>query len=585
MKTDKRQGFLSGAFILVIATAIVKVIGAFFKMPLTELLGGDGMGYFSTAYSLFNPVSAIAITGLPVAVAKIVAANGARGNYNNIRKLFRITTIVFSAIGVLGFLIIAFLAKPFSEAVSNPGAYYALTAIAPAMLFACLMSIFRGYYQGLHNMFPTAISQITEALFKLICGYLFASIILNYGMSSFSETGVVFGKAASSQTEALSIVLPFASAGAILGISLSTGFGFLYLFLRHKIKKDGITEEQLNLSPPASSSKALVRELLKTAVPVTLAALVTNLTTLIDVSSLMQRIAIASRDGSEIIYGMYDGLIPETAIYAGNLPNYLYGIYNSMVITVFNLVPAVIAGIGISALPMVTHNYEQKNIAGLRDSVESVLRIASLFAIPAGLGIFSLSEPILRILFYSRTMEIEIATPLLCMMGITCMFSSMCLPVYNMLQGIGKASSTVFIMLIGGAVKLSVNYFLAAKPEINIMAAPIGSLCCYGVIIIISLIVLLNTLKIRINLFKIFGKTFFCGAVCALTAKLSNELLSKIFFGSRLKEAFSVLVSIGIGCIFYAFVLFLTKTITKNEIFMLPKGKNIAKVLEKLKII
>jgi stage V sporulation protein B len=154
-----------------------------------------------------------------------------------------------------------------------------------------------------------------------------------------------------------------------------------------------------------------------------------------------------------------------------------------------------------------------------------------------------------------------------------------------MLQAVGKANTTVVIMVLGGSIKLIVNYFLASNPEINIMAAPIGSLSCYGVIIIVSLIVLLTTLKIRINLFKIFGKTFVSALACVASAKIFYEILSLIFYGSRIKEAVAVLASIGIGCFFYLIALFLTKTITKNEIFMLPKGKNIAKLLEKLKII
>lgn len=585
MRVDRKQGFLSGAFILVMATVVVKVIGMFFKIPLTELLGGDGMGYFSTAYSLFNPISAIAITGLPVAVARIVAENGAKGNYRNIKKLFKITAVLFSVLGILGFLAILIFAKPFSQSVYNPGAYYALTAIAPAMLLACLMSIFRGYYQGLHNMFPTAISQVTEAIFKLVCGYLLANVVLNYGLSSFQDSGEVFGVVVSSRTEALSVTLPFAAAGAISGIALSTAFGFIYLLIYHKVKGDTITKEDISLSPPEAKTSHLLRDLLKIAVPVTLAALVTNLTTLIDVSSIMQRISVAVKDNSEVIYGMYDGLIPETVVYSGNLPNYLYGIYNSMVVTVYNLVPAVIAGVGISALPMVTDAFERNDRLQLKNSIESVLRIGSFFAMAAGLGIFALARPILQVLFYSRAMEIEIATPLLSMMGITCIFSALCLPIYNMLQGIGKASSTVWIMLAGGVVKLIINYMLAARADINIMAAPIGSLCCYVVILTLSLTVLLTSSKLRVNLWKIFAKTLLCAAICAVSAKGTHVILSKFISGGRLVQVGMLAVSIAVGGIFYLISLFFTKTITKNDVFMLPKGKNIAKVLEKLKII
>lgn len=585
MTDNKRHGFITGAFVLVAAMVVVKVIGALFKLPLTDLLGGDGMGYFSTAYSLFNPISAVAITGLPVAVARVVAENRAKRNYKNIKKLFSITAVLFLVIGIVGFFLILAFSGVFTEAVSNPSAKYAVMAIAPAMLFSCLMSVYRGYYEGLNNMFPTALSQVTEAVFKLLCGYGFAVFALNRGISQFETGSPVYGTEVSSLAEAKAVTLPFAAAAAILGVSVSTVFGFLFLIIRHKVKKDGITDEDILLSLPADRTGKLFGSLLKIAIPVSIGALVTNLTTLIDVSSLMQRISEAIESAPSTVYGMYEGLIPETVVYSGNLPNYLYGVYSSMAITIYNLVPAITTGVGISALPMITDSYTKRDKAATEKNIESVLRITAFIAIPAGLGLAAMSHPILSVMFSGRPMEVEIAAPLLTMMGFTVIFTALSTPLYNILQGIGKPYIPVWLMFIGGVMKLSVNYFLAAVPSVNIMGAPIGSLCCYGFIFFASVFILMKTTGISISMGKVFIKPLLSASLCALSAKVSYSLLDFSSFSTKIGGAVRLIISIGIGAIIYLIALFITKSIDKSDIFLLPKGKNILKVLEKLKII
>lgn len=581
----KKQGFIMGAFLLIAAMIVVKIIGALFKIPLTALLGGEGMGYFSTAYSLFNPIAAVSITGLPLAVARVVSENKARGNYKNIKKIFKISFWFFLVVGVLGTGLIFAFSRVFTDMVENPAARLSVMAIAPAMLFSCLMSSFRGYYEGLSDMKPTAFSQVIEAVFKLLCGYSFSAFSLNYGISQFERGGKVYGVLAETLAEARMISLPVAAAGAILGVSISTVFGFIYLVLRHKIKGDGIEEEVILLSLPESKTSKLLTSLIKIAVPIAIGSLVTNLTTLIDVSSLMQRIARAIETAPDVLLDIYQGLIPETVLISGNLPNYLYGIYSSMAITIYNLVPAITSSIGISALPMITAAATSGQREEISEKIASVLRITALISIPAGLGLSVLANPILKLLFSSRPMETEIASPLLTLMGITVIFTALTIPLYNVLQGLGKPYIPVVLMVLGGGLKLIVNFMLVSIPRINILGAPIGSLCCYGFIFLASLIVLRRYLKAEIDLFKTFIKPLFSAIICALSALVSYNLLKLGLGSGRLELAFSLLISIAIAVLIYAILLIITKTIDKNDILLLPFGKNILKTLEKWKLV
>ncbi len=564
---------------------IVKIIGMVFKLPLTALLGGDGMGYFSTAYSLFNPIAAVAITGLPVAVAKVVAENKAKGNYLNIKRLFKATFLLFLAIGVVGTALIALLSGYFTDLVENPAARLSVIAIAPAMLFSCLTSVYRGYYEGLSDMRPTAYSQIVEAVFKLICGYFLAVLALRYGLDQFETTGVLYGIEAKSLVEARAICLPVAAAAAILGVSISTVFGFLLLFLRHKIKGDGIGKEMLEMSIKPDKYSSLIKSLIVIGVPISLGALVTNLTTLIDVSSLMQRISEAIETDEGAILKMYEGMIPDTVVYTKNIPNYLYGVYASMAITIYNLIPALTSGVGISALPLITESFTRRDKKGTEKNIGAVLRITALFSIPAGLGLSALSGDILNVLFYSKPMEVAVATPLLSMMGITAIFTALCVPIYNVLQAVGKERVPVFLMVIGGAIKLSVNYMLASIPSVNIMGAPIGSLCCYGFIFLASVIILKRATDIKLSVAKTFIKPLLCGLVCGASAFISAAFLRSVLPSGRLFGAVNLLISIAIAVVIYVILLFITKSIDKNDIFLLPNGKNILKTLEKFKII
>ena len=575
MPNRPKQSFLHGAIILMVATVIVKLIGAVFKIPLTNLIGGEGMGYFTTAYGLFNPIYALSIAGLPVAVAKMVAENAALRRFKDIRRIMRISTALFFIMGIAGLSLIVFGSGLFVRAVGNPGAFWSVIAISPAIFFGCMTSAYRGYYQGLRNMYPTAVSQIVEAIIKLAGGLLGAYIMLLWGARQFESGGPVFGQAVATMEQAQAASLPYAAAGAIFGVTLSTLCGAAYLWISHKCRCDGITEAEVEASPQPRPAKQLRRRLIRLAIPVCLGAVAVNLTSMIDLVSVMNRLDTAIGQDSAAVLSMYQGLIPE-GMSLGQIPNYLFGSYQALAITIFNLVPSLTTTLGVSALPAVATAWATRSEKELRRNVEAVIRMTCLVAIPAGLGLFALAGPILQMLFSARAAEAVIATPLLQMLGIAAIFVAVATPINSMLQAVGRPDLPVKLMVAGGIVKLGINFFLVAVPSININGAPIGTIICYLIIVVAGIICLCKITDVVPNLVGVFIKPLIAGGICAATGWASFGLLHM-----RLGNTLSVIGAIALACVVYLVSLFLIHAITKDDVIMLPKGEKIAKLLEK----
>ena len=373
------------------ATVIVKIIGYFFKVPLKGIIGVSGFGYFNAAYGLFNTLYALSVAGMPVAVARMVAQNMQQGRFRDVRKIKRLSTIAFLCAGLLGSLLMLAGAGPYVRLAQNPNAFLSVFVMSPAIFFVCASSSYRGYYEGLRNMYPTAWSQVLEALVKLICGLLFACAAIRMGMEEYEGSGTVFGALVSTPEQARLAVLPYGAAGAILGIVVSTAAGSLFLWAYNRRRGDGISAQMLEQAVPAATGKEILKQLWTIAVPICLGALALNITTLIDVSSLTNRLSTALANGEEALLSMYDGILPAD-MPREEIPNYLFGAYN-MSVTLFNLIPALTTTFGVSALPSVTTAWTSQNRRMLQKNIESVWRVTSMIAFPAGFGICALAEP------------------------------------------------------------------------------------------------------------------------------------------------------------------------------------------------
>ena len=585
-QTKGKQNFFQGAMILSLAIFFVKILGVVFKMQLVPILGSKGNGYYQLGYDIFNNVIVLTSAGLPVALSRLVAEYMVHERYRDVRRLKNISTALFTITGSVGMFILLIFAAPISNILDEPLTYPSIMAFAPAILFLCLMSSYRGYYEGLHNMVPTAVSQSVEAIVKIIFSLLIANQVKIYGMKQFEKTGFVFGQATFmgepilDADKAYAATLPYASAGAILGIAISTLIGLVYLFLYRRIKGDNITKKQLLYSPKPYGVKYHLKRLVAIAIPVCMGSLIVSLTSTIDASLSSRRFEMAVAKGPDIINSMYSAFIENNGT-TEKLFTDLYGAYSGLSLTVFNLVPTFATAFATSILPTVTEAWVSNNKKKLQKNIESVLRMTSMIIIPASFGLICMAQPILRLLFRNSQMyEIEFAAPLLSLMGVSAIFVSLASLINAMLQGIGRTDLPVKYMFVGCVLKVVCNFILVANPNVNVTGMPIGTLVCYFFLVVAGLISLLNITDVKVNLFGVFIKPTIAGAVCGISAFVTYNLLL-----GTMKVNFATLIAIGVAIIVYVFVLLLIRGLTKEDVIMLPKGENIAKRLEKLGII
>ena len=430
-------GFISGVFILSLSTLIVKIIGLAFKIPMLSLLGMEGMGYFNSAYEIYAVLCVVSTAGLPVALSILISSARAFDDDAKIVKIYKVAARIFFVLGTVGTVIMLGFAKPLSRLIGNDDAFYCILAIAPALFFICLSSAIRGYCQGFEDMNPTAISQLIEALSKLGFGVLFAILGIKKGFS-----------------------VPMISALAVLGVTLGTALSLLFLVVarrKHKIVLQNVDTQKASV---------YYKELLKIAFPITLGSAVISLTRIFDMALIMRRL-------QDIGVSQFRS-------------NEIYGAYTTLALPVFSLIPSLITPISMALIPELTVFIKKKNAVGEIETVEKALRLTSLFSMPASLALTVFSKQILSLLFNGQNEAIEIASPLLALLGGSVFFSCLITTTNAILQSYGCVKMPIVSMSLGVIVKALVSYFLLGVQEIGVYGAPLGSLACNITIVLLN---------------------------------------------------------------------------------------------------
>jgi stage V sporulation protein B len=529
----KKQSFIYASAVLILSVIITKAIGAVFRIPLANLLGGVGMGYYAAAYGVFMPVYAVTAAGLPSAVAKIVAENAALGRYENLRKIKRTALLAFTGAGVIFTALAVPAAFLFTKLSDNPDALLAVLVILPSILFGSIACVLRGYYEGLRNMHPTAISQVIEALVKLALGLLLTVFVLKMPDEQFTA---LFGGLSR---------LSVAAAAAVAGVTVSAACSVIFLALR-SLKAD---ELPINTSePPPESVKNILLPLMKTAVPIALGALVTNLTSLIDLSTTIPALKAAIANSITPFEPLIAAGIPEN-----ELAPFIFGSFTGLAVTVFTLIPSFTNMFGKSALPIISGTAADGNDRDTAESAGNVLYTVGLIAIPGGIGIAALSREILEFLFPARSLEAAVCAAPLAVLGIAVIFLCLSTAIFTVFQGIGKAHIPLFIMGLGVAVKLILNLVLVRIPSVGITGAAISTLVCYLLIYICSLLAYRKYIGSTRKIHSVLCTIALAGALCGIAAESAKTFL-------RVEnQVLSLFVAISIGGIIYTAVVLLTE--------------------------
>ncbi len=525
--TEKKQNFMAGAVILLAANILVKLIGAAFKIPLTYLLSEEGMALFSTSYTMYTFLFIIATAGLPVAISRMISESRAKGNFKEVKKIFSVSLRLLATIGIIGTCILFFGAGFFADALQNTDAKLGIMAIAPAMLFVSLMSAYRGFFQGHQDMYPTAFSEVSEAVGKLVFGYACAKYFMRYGII-------------------------YAAAGAVFGVSMGGFLGYAVLFFVHSKKKKTIYSQ--NSVGISRSSKTLLKELVIIAVPITIGASVFSLTSLIDMSMIMRNLQEGGFSYKEA--------------------KFMWGSYSGYTIPLFNLPPTLISSISISLVPTISGAFSVGDSATVRQTTKNSLAITLLFALPCAVGISCLAEPILAAVYHNTN-----AVSTLTILSIAIVFVSLVMVTNAILQSVGKERIPVVNMIIGGIVKIIINTILVKNPDININGAPIGTNACYIVILLLNLYWIRKETKVTLPLVNSVLKPLVSVIVMAIAV---------IFVYSRtavLGTYLSLVISIITGGAVYVAMILALKVITEDLLDLIPGGTKIKPILKKFKFI
>lgn len=585
-KKKTKHNAVTGAVVLMIAAIVEKVVGAFFKIPLGRLIGGTGMGFFMSAYEIYAPVFAIAMAGLPVAISKMVASYAGEGRYRDVRKTLAVSKRAFLISGFTALLLIMVAAFPFAYFVSKEiDSIYSIMAIAPSIIFCCIVACYRGYNEGLRNMTPTATSHIIESIAKMVFGYFFAYFILQLAMAEFASNGTVFGHVIAETGKlgyefAYEKALPYAAAGAVGGVTMGEISAAIYMHLKFKFSKDGITKTELANSPKPHPSKYTLKIMLAFAFPIVIGALIQSMTGLVDLITINLGLQKAMQLSVVTLKNSLSGVIDELSI--TKIPTFLFGCYKGYSFSFFTMIPAVTMVVGISVLPNLATAFKAKELKTAKINIESALRLSGIIAIFGGLLMSLLSENIMLLFYSGQTSEVAISSDLLKILAISGIFAGIAIPIISMLQAMDKQSLPVRNLCFGIVLKAGLNMFLVSIPQVNISGAAYSTLACYFLIFVLNLADLCKHSVMKLNIFSTLSKLFTSGLLSIFVGYIAKQLLINLSFSVKLENLIIIAVCTVVTLVFYIILLFAFKAFTQNDLKSLPNGEIIAKKLAKL---
>ena len=495
--------------ILTVSNLLVKVTGLLFKIPMNHIVGDTGMGYFNSAYSIYTFFYMLSTSGLPVALAVMVSEKRAAGNITAAKTIYRTALVLFAAGGLGVFLLMFFASGGLAGLIRSDKSALSVAVAAPTMLFICISSALRGYFQGCGNMVPTAVSQLIEAAGKLLIGIAAAVYAIRMGY----------------------------------GIHVGSLAGMVYLLIAKFLRGDrDLLPDDLVIRNEPVPYRGILRRFLKISLPITVSASVMSLTNMID-TALIQRVL------------QHAGWTAEEAAT-------LFGNYTSLAVPMFNLPPVFVYPIAYSIVPAVAAALASGETEKASDAVRMSLRAAVLIGMPCALGLTVLADPVLCIFYKAESAHL--ASPLLTLLAPSSFFVCVLAVTNSILQSCGEERKPVISMLCGAVVKCVSSVVLLQK--FGIAGAPVSTFLCYLTVTVINLAFVVKCTGIRPDFSKIFFLPAVSGLACAVTAAAVNGLLAQ-FSGKT-----ACIAAIFAGAAVYAAILLASGNVTMDEIKTIVTG-------------
>lgn len=539
--------YLSSAFLLVVTSVVVKVIGAVYKIPLTAFIGAVGRGYFAIAYNLYLPVHAIVLGAFPVALSRLVSKYSANNNSAMLFSLRKASRRIFFLAGLVGMIVILAVAVPYSRLVVNsPKSIYTILVLSPSILFSSLSSSYQDYYKGLMDMKPTAISQLIDAGFKMIFGLVFARLSMLYLYNGYLQNASVLGNVVSDDAQALSLIYPFTSAFAMLGACLGSLFSLCFSFLYDLI--NGKRNVDYNILDVKSAQS----ELVGFAFPIMISCAVQSLFQFLDTTSIqlaLNRVDIQALQ-SYFSYAVID---------EKDLTTYAYGLFSAS-LDFKNLVIGITMSLGICAVPAISREQELGNSKRLSELINSVYKYTSLLSLFGGVLLSLYSFEILN-LFYGNSQDIVIGScDLVKWFGATIVCYSMAGTAVNVVQAVGCPEKSIKAYVVSGVIRVVLNFILVQNEKLLLYGAVISGAIGYLVMTAWNIAIVIKTTKMSFDVRNIVLKPVFAVAV---TYYISNLLYKITEISSN--QIINILLKLAISTTIFCILCFSLKLLKFNR--------------------
>lgn len=532
--SQKKRTLIGGVAVLSIAGMLSKVIGMFFRIPLANMIESSGMGIYQAVYPTYTMLLTISTAGIPVAISRLVSESVTLSRDRQARAILRTAVILLAAIGAfLTVLLIAF-ARPLAARTGDPAAAIGFVAIAPSILVVSLISALRGYMQGRGRMTPTAISQLIEQIAKVIISFPLAAYLMR-------TQGVIM-----------------AATGALLGITIGECCALLYMFIVYKLRRrEFAAAEALDHGTPPSG-RTLAGQMLRIAVPITIGSMIVPLAGFIDSAMIRVRLIEA-------------GFLPEMA-------RSLYGLLSGFVLPLVNVPTMLATAICIGLVPAISAARIRRDAAEMQETSRLGLRLSSLIGMPCAVGMSMLAAPIIQLIYPSLPPdELAIAGRILSLSAWTIVLFTHVQGSTGILQGAGMHKIPVYSLVIGVVLKVTLNYLLIGIPRVNIIGAPIASITCYAVSMLINILWIVRKTGMRFD----WGSIVIRPGLATGGMALAVLLITQVMDMSRKR---GTLLAIAVGVAVYVLLIFVLGALRQEDMAQIPGGSKLERLMIRLRI-
>ena len=548
----KKDDYIVQGSILAAAAVLTKIIGVVYRIPLTNILGDEGNGFYGYAYQVYAIALMISSFSLPTAVSKLVSVRLAKRQKRNAFRVFLCSLAFAVGVGLFISLTIFLGAGLIStHAMKSPLSVYALRVLAPGLLIVAVMAVIRGYFQGMGTMIPTAISQIIEQIVNAVVSIVGASVLFGIGTKAGAEKGEeLLGPA-------------YGAAGSTLGTVAGSLAGLLFLLFVMILYKKVIRRQlKRDRSQNVESYSFILKALLFTAIPVVFSTAVYNINQIIDLTIFNH--------------------VMEAQGYVEKEYMALQGIYTGKYDTLINVPMAIANALGTSVVPSLTAVVTNGTRKQVHSKINQTLRITMVVAIPSCIGYFVLASPIMVLLYNDRS-----TTPahLLMMGAIVVVLYGLSSVTNSILHGLNYMTSPAKNAGVALVIHLAAFVLMMTVFKMNVYALVGGNgtgksttLSFFALAMsILNLIKIRKVSGFRMDLLSTFGKPFTAAAIMGVITYGVFRLFDLLVGG----RVIPVLVSLIVAVLVYAVVLLKIGTLSEDDILDLPMGGKILRAAKK----